>query len=68
MVSWAWIADHFTDLSKLIGGCHHPHIPRRREAGDGLWRERAQRGEALVFGCESGHWGLGLAVANRRHD
>ena len=36
-----------------VGLIHHPHIPRRRKAGHRLRRERAQRGEALVFGGES---------------
>ena len=38
-----------------VGLMHHPHIPRRRKAGDRLRRERTQRGEALVFGGEGGH-------------
>ena len=50
--------DQFRDVTKLIGRCHHPHIPRRRKAGNRLRGERAQRGEAFVFGGEGGHSGL----------
>ena len=50
--------DHFPEIRKMIGNSHHPHIPRRRKAGNRLRGERAQRGEAFVFGGEGGHSGL----------
>ena len=41
----------------MIGACHPPHIRRRRKAGNRLWIERAQRGEASVLGGEGGEGG-----------